>query len=83
MPRKILIIEDDKDIAKLVELHLKDAGYEVSLAYDGAVGLEQALSQPHDLIILDLMLPGVDGITLCQKLRAAKNTTPIMMVTAL
>ncbi len=82
VPRKILIIEDDKDIAKLVDLHLKDAGYEVSLAYDGNAGLEQALSKPHDLIILDLMLPGVDGLEICRRVRAASAYTLILMLTA-
>jgi two-component system, OmpR family, alkaline phosphatase synthesis response regulator PhoP len=61
MPRRILIVEDDKDIAHLVELHLKDAGYEVSLAHDGNAGLDLALSKPCDLIILGLMLPGWRG----------------------
>lgn len=82
MSRRILIIEDDKDIAHLVELHLKDAGYEVSMAYDGASGLEQALAKPFDLIILDLMLPGLDGMEICRRVRAAPAYTPILMLTA-
>ena len=82
MPRRILVIEDDKDIAHLVELHLKDEGYEVSRAYDGKAGLELALSKPYDLIILDLMLPGVGGIEICRRVRAASSYTPILMLTA-
>jgi DNA-binding response OmpR family regulator len=82
MSRNILIIEDDKDIAHLVELHLKDEGYEVSLAYDGKAGLELALSKPYDLIILDLMLPGVGGAAICRRVRAAASYTPILMLTA-
>lgn len=82
MPRRILIIEDDKDIAHLVELHLKDMGYEVSLAHDGNTGLDQALSKPHDLIILDLMLPGVDGLDICRRVRAASTYTPMLMLTS-
>ncbi len=82
MSRRILIIEDDKDIAHLVELHLKDAGYDVSMAYDGASGLEQALAKPFDLIILDLMLPGVDGVEICRRVRAAPAYTPVLMLTA-
>jgi DNA-binding response OmpR family regulator len=82
MPRKILIIEDDKDIARLVELHLMDAGYEVSLAYDGKAGLQLALSKPHDLIILDLMLPGVNGDEICRRVRVSSFYTPILMLTA-
>ena len=62
MAGKVLIIEDDEDIARLVEMHLKDAGYQVSPAYDGETGLDRALSNHWDLIILDLMLPGVDGL---------------------
>ncbi len=82
MSRSILIIEDDKDIAQLVELHLRDAGYEVSLAYDGSTGLRQALSKHYDMIILDLMLPGVDGLEICRSMRAASAYTLILMLTA-
>ncbi len=82
MKRKVLIIEDDKDIARLAELHLKDAGYEVSTAYDGNAGLKQALTGPFDLVILDLMLPGVDGLEICRRLRASSAYTPILMLTA-
>lgn len=82
MPRRILVIEDDKDIAHLVELHLKDTGYEVTLAHDGDVGLDQALSKPYDLIILDLMLPGVDGLEICRRVRAASVYTPMLMLTS-
>ena len=82
MPRRILIIEDDRDIARLVELHLKDAGYEVEMAHDGKAGLELALSKPYDLIILDLMLPGMDGIEICRRVRAASAYAPILMLTA-
>lgn len=76
MPRKILVIEDEQDLAHLVELHLRDLGYEVSLAHDGRVGLEQALSQSYDLIILNLMLPGLEGLELCRRLRTKPNYTP-------
>ena len=82
MPRKILVIEDDRDIARLVEIHLQDMGYEVHLDHDGAVGLDQALSKTYDLIILDLMLPGMDGLELCRRLRAKPPYTPILMLTA-
>lgn len=82
MRQRILVIEDDKDIAHLVELHLKDEGYEVSRAYDGKAGLELALSKPYDLIILDLILPGVGGVEICRRVRAASFYTPILMLTA-
>ena len=81
-PRKILVIEDDRDIARLVELHLHDQGYEVQVAHDGVVGLKQALSKAYDLIILDLMLPGIEGLELCRNLRTKPNYIPILMLTA-
>lgn len=82
MSRRILVIEDDVDIARLVELNLRDGGYEVSLAHDGDVGLGLALSKPFDLIILDLLLPGVDGLEICRRLRAASRYIPILMLTS-
>jgi DNA-binding response OmpR family regulator len=82
MSGRILIIEDDKDIAHLVEIHLRDAGYEVSLAHDGHAGLNQALSKPYDLIILDLMLPGLDGLEICRRVRATSVYTPMLMLTS-
>jgi DNA-binding response OmpR family regulator len=82
MTRRILIIEDDKDIARLVELHLQDAGYEVSLAHDGYAGLDQALTRPFDLIILDLMLPGLDGLEICRHVRNAPVYTPMVILTS-
>jgi len=82
MTRKILVIEDDKDIAHLVELHLKDAGHEVKVVHDGTTGLELALSNRYDLIILDLLLPGADGLEICRRVRAASAYTPVLMLTA-
>ena len=81
-PRRILVIEDDRDIAGLLELHLRDGGYDVHLAQDGAAGYQQALVKPYDLIILDLTLPGMDGLDICQMLRAKSTYTPILMLTA-
>ncbi len=80
--RKILLIEDDRDISHLVELHLNDLGYEVDHAYDGKEGLDLATSGMYDLIILDLMLPEVDGLEICKSLRSASDYTPILMLTA-
>lgn len=82
MSQTILIIEDDKDIAHLVRLHLQDLGYAAHLAHDGATGLAAALDQSFDLIILDLMLPGMSGLEICRQIRAAKAYMPIMMLTA-
>jgi DNA-binding response OmpR family regulator len=82
MARKILVVEDEKDIAHLVELHLRDLGCEVTLAHDGRVGLDLALAQHFDLIVLDLMIPGLDGLEVCRSLRARPAYTPILMLTA-
>jgi DNA-binding response OmpR family regulator len=80
--RKILVIEDSRDIAHLLELHLPDLGCEVDVIHDGCGGLERALGMAYDLIILDLMLPGLEGLDICRRLRAKPNYTPILMLTA-
>jgi DNA-binding response OmpR family regulator len=80
--RKILVIEDSPDIADLLALHLGDEGYQVELDQDGRTGLRKALEQSYDLVILDLMLPEVDGLEICRQLRAAPSYTPILMLTA-
>lgn len=82
MARKILVIEDEQDIAHLVELHLRDLGCEVTLAHDGRAGLERALAERFDLIVLDLMIPGMDGLEVCRNLRARPPYVPILMLTA-
>ena len=80
--RRILVVEDDPDISTLVELHLADAGYEVELEANGKAGLERALDHTLDLVILDIMLPGVDGLEICRRLRTEKPELPILMLTA-
>jgi DNA-binding response OmpR family regulator len=79
--KKILLIEDEKNLARFIELELKYEGYSVSIAYDGRSGLELALQEEWDLILLDIMLPQLNGIEVCRRIRAAKMT-PIMMLTA-
>jgi DNA-binding response OmpR family regulator len=80
---KILVIEDNVDILKNVTDFLDLRGFTTDCAEDGLTGLHLAATQDFDLIILDLMLPGIDGLTLCQRLRKdAKNRTPIIMLTA-
>ncbi len=81
MPRKILIIEDEEGIVHLLNLYLKDAGYEVLIARDGADGLALHARALPDLIILDLMLPAIDGFEVCRRIRAWSKT-PILMLTA-
>ncbi len=82
MSHKVLVIEDNADIAELVRLHLADIDCEVRLAADGDTGFEAARAGPYDLIILDLMLPGIDGLELCGRLRGECNYTPILMLTS-
>ncbi len=82
MAKKILVIEDDADIARLLEIHLKDIAFEVELTNDGDAGLRAATRGGYDLIILDLMLPGIDGLEICRKLRGGSINTPILMLTA-
>ncbi|HEY5649028.1 MAG TPA: response regulator transcription factor [Nitrospiria bacterium] len=82
MANQIVVIEDDRDIAELVEIHLRDMGCEVRLAHDGKTGLKTALEGPTDLVILDLMIPEMDGLEVCRRLRAETPYTPILMLTA-
>ncbi len=80
---KILVIEDDADIASNIGQYFEDKGHELDFAYSGPLGLRLALDQRFDLIILDLMLPGKDGISVCREFRAqTKHDTPILMLTA-
>lgn len=79
---RILIIEDEKKVAGFLKNGLKEEGYAVDDAYDGQTGFDMAVENEYDIIILDLMLPGLDGITLCKKLREQGNNTPILMLTA-
>jgi DNA-binding response OmpR family regulator len=82
MPHRILVIEDNTDIARLVALHLKDLSYQVDLATDGRSGLDRAMKGNYDLIILDILLPGLDGLEVCRRLRGASKHTPVLMLTA-
>jgi len=78
---KILIIEDEKQIARFIELELKHEGYDVYVCYDGKEGLKKVEEIHPDLILLDIMLPGINGIEVCRKIRQYSNV-PIIMVTA-
>lgn len=82
MPKTILVVEDDKDIAHLLKLHLNDISYDVVITGDGESGLQLASQDNFDLIILDLMLPNLDGLEICRRLRNALVNTPILMLTA-
>lgn len=80
-PKHILVIEDEKQIARFLELELRHAGYSVSVEGDGALGLQSARRDRPDLVLLDLMLPGMDGFEVCSKLREF-SLVPILMLTA-
>ena len=84
MSKKILIIEDDRSTARLAEYTLQQAGYEVTVATDGFEGLRIALGEHPVLIILDIMLPGLDGYEVCHRLRQRPETAslPILMISA-
>lgn len=79
---KVLLIEDEPGIARLIKRGMEDAGYTVEAAQDGATGLELAETNNYSIILLDLMLPRVDGWTICEELRRQRNRTPILMLTA-
>lgn len=79
---KVLIIEDDQNIANLIGIHLSDLEFDVDKAFDGKEGLFKALSNSYKIIILDIRLPGLDGLEICKRIRLEKNRTPILMVTS-
>jgi DNA-binding response OmpR family regulator len=80
--KNVLVIEDNPDIAKLVSLHLQDIGAAVQTVHNGSDGYQIANDHHFDLVVLDLMLPGMDGIEICKRLRAKTDYTPILMLTA-
>ncbi len=79
---RILIVEDENRIANTIKKGLEQENYAVDVAYDGTEGFDLAISEEYDAIILDLMLPGMDGITICKQLRDKKNHTPNLILTA-
>ncbi|KAA9131443.1 response regulator transcription factor [Marinihelvus fidelis] len=79
---RVLVVEDEGDIARLLELHLRDAGCDVELAADGHEGLSKAFARDWDLVILDLRLPGPDGLSICRALRREERYVPILMLTS-
>ncbi len=82
MEAKILIIEDEAGLVTILKDRLRKEGYKVTAARDGITGLELATREAHDLILLDVMLPGQSGLVVCQKLREMGSPTPILMLTA-
>jgi len=82
MLRRVLVIEDDRDIARLVKMHVEELNCRVTIAHDGVAGLAEAESGCFHLVILDLMLPGMDGLEITRRLRARAEYTPLLMLTA-
>ncbi|MEH0741596.1 response regulator transcription factor [Vibrio cholerae] len=80
---KVLLVEDNREVAGILFDYFEAEGLELDYADNGELGLKLALEQSFDLILLDLMLPRMDGLTVCNKLREAGNTTPVLMLTAL
>jgi two-component system alkaline phosphatase synthesis response regulator PhoP len=80
--KKVLLVDDETSIVTLLAFNLEKDGYEVTTATDGAEGYRLAISNPFDFIILDLMLPSMDGMDICKRLRQEKFDTPIMILTA-
>lgn len=78
----VLVVEDDKSIADLLEIHLIDLHCNVTKVLDGEEGLKKALSEEYDLIVLDLMLPKLDGLEICKKVRSKDIYTPVLMLTS-
>lgn len=82
MAKHILIIEDNRELSDLLGMHLRDLSFEVDSAQDGITGLTKAESYSYDLVILDLMLPGLNGLEICRRLRARPSSVPILMLTS-
>ena len=80
---KVLVIEDDPGVAGIINKGLSESGYSVTIAPDGQLGLEMTLNHPFDIIILDIMLPVINGMQLCKTIRENKISTPILFLTAL
>ncbi|WP_420491277.1 response regulator transcription factor [Neobacillus drentensis] len=82
MKPRILVVEDEKQIAKILKIELDYEGYEVMVAYDGKSGLQAALSEKLDLILLDVMLPEINGIEVLRRIRKENNLIPVILLTA-
>ncbi|HEX9740923.1 MAG TPA: response regulator transcription factor [Ignavibacteriaceae bacterium] len=80
--KNVLVVEDDSSISDLIEIHLKDLNCNIIKCYDGKDGLELTSQNNYDLIVLDIMLPNVDGLQICKEVRKKENYTPILMLTS-
>lgn len=82
MPKNILVVDDDDEIRELLEFDLQQSGYNIDTANNGVEGLEKALSNYYDLILLDVMMPKMNGFDVCKNIRKAHNSVPILLLTA-
>ncbi|MDH5485236.1 MAG: response regulator transcription factor, partial [Gammaproteobacteria bacterium] len=83
MKKTILVVEDDRDISDLIKLHLQDMGHSVHAQYDGNKAWDDLQQHDYDLLILDIMLPGMDGLEICKKMRSSDaKYTPVLMLTS-
>ena len=80
--RRVLLVEDESDLARVVKRHVEDIGCQVRIAPTGESALEAAATQEFDLVLLDVMLPGIDGLEVCRRLRARQQYMPVLMLTA-
>jgi len=78
---RLLVVEDEKKVSGFIRKGLQEEGYAVDVAFDGKTGLQMAMDRVHDLIVLDINLPGMDGLSLLHELRAAKVSTPVLLLT--
>ena len=82
MPYRVLVIEDDRDIARILDVNLRSIGCDTTVVHQGTEGLARATKGSYDLIVLDLMLPGTDGLEICRRTRARSPYVPVLMLTA-
>lgn len=82
MSRNVLIIEDDRDLVELIEIHLRDLEIVTEKAFEGESGLQKAVSGNYDLVILDIMLPKLDGFEVCRQIREKNKSVPVLMLTS-
>jgi heavy metal response regulator len=78
---RLLVVEDEKKVSSFISKGLKEEGYSVDVAFDGKIGLQMAMDQVHDLIVLDIHLPGMDGMSVLHELRKGRVSTPVLLLT--